>query len=64
MQTRLLKAEMVKKKYTQAELAKAIGIAPNTLNRKLLGQREFTVSEAKKICDVLDIENPVEIFLS
>ena len=41
--------------YTQTELAKAIGCAEATLNLKLNNVREFKLSEAKRICDILDI---------
>jgi len=42
--------------YTQLELAKAIGCAETTLNLKLKNVREFKLSEAKRICDVLNID--------
>lgn len=42
--------------YTQAELANSIGCSETTLNLKLKSVREFKLSEAKKICEVLDID--------
>ena len=42
--------------YTQLELAKIIGCSEATLNLKLKNVREFKLSEAKKICDVLKID--------
>ena len=42
--------------YTQAELANSIGCSETTLNLKLKNVREFKLGEAKKICDILDID--------
>ena len=55
---------MAKKGKTQAEVAKAIGISGNSMSRKLLGKREFRLSEVCNLCDYLDIQNPREIFFS
>ena len=55
---------MAKKGKTQAEVARAIGISGNSMSRKLLGKREFRLSEVCKLCDYLDIQNPREIFFS
>lgn len=42
--------------YTQSELANSIGCSETTLNLKLKNVREFKLGEAKKICDILDID--------
>ena len=34
------------------------------MSRKLLGKREFRLSEVCNLCDYLDIQNPREIFFS
>lgn len=47
---------------TYEDVAKAIGINASTLYRKACGQSEFTRSEIQKICEVLRIESPMEIF--
>lgn len=64
MNANLLKAKMKEKGVTQAEVANMIGISPNSLSRKLLGKRDFRLSEVLMLCDVLNIENAAEIFLS
>ena len=64
MNANLLRSEMAKKGKTQAEVAQAIGMSGNSMSRKLLGKREFRLSEVCKLCDYLDIQNPREIFFS
>ena len=39
----------------KSKLAAAIGIAPNTLSRKLNGKRDLTVGEIDRICTALKI---------
>lgn len=62
MNTTLIKIKMVENNLTQGQLAEKIGMSQNSLSRKFLKKREFTVLEATKICKVLGIENPGEIF--
>nr|DAM21430.1 MAG TPA: helix-turn-helix domain protein [Caudoviricetes sp.] len=40
---------------TQTELAEKIGISAVTLNKKLRGHSEFTQSEIRSICQILQI---------
>lgn len=47
---------------TYEDVAKAIGINVSTLYRKAHGKSEFTRSEIQKICDVLKIDSPMDIF--
>lgn len=49
---------------TYDEVAKAIGVNPSTLYRKACGQTEFTRSEIQQICEVLQIESPMDIFFT
>ena len=49
---------------TYEDVAKAIGINSSTLYRKTTGQSEFTRSEIQKICEVLEIESPMDIFFT
>ena len=49
---------------TYDDVAKAIGINASTLYRKASGQSEFTRSEIQKICEVLAIESPMDIFFA
>lgn len=58
----LLKARMVEKGYTQDELAKKIGISPQSLNYKINNIREFKVSEIYRICKILGIKNKDSYF--
>ncbi|MEG0874469.1 MAG: helix-turn-helix transcriptional regulator [Clostridiales bacterium] len=64
MNTNLLRAKMVEKGLTQKELAAAIGLSENSVSRKLTGKRDFSIQEALKICEVLSLENPNEIFFA
>lgn len=62
MNANLLKGKMAENQINQAQLADAIGISENSLSRKLLGKREFRLSEVVNICEVLNIKNPRQIF--
>lgn len=62
----ILRGKMAEAGYTQKRLAHAIGISPQSLNRKLKGKRQFTVGEAAAIseCLSLDVTVKAQIFLS
>lgn len=61
--TNELKGRIVAKGYTQAGVAEKIGMRPETLSRKLrLGV--FGTDEVDKLVEVLEIENPWEIFFA
>lgn len=53
--TNSLKSAIVKKGYTQSEVAQKIGISTQSFNYKLLNKTEFKVDEAYRLCAVLDI---------
>lgn len=59
-----LDAEMSRKRITQEELAIRIGINPSTLSQKMTGKREFSLTEAKKIKHVLEVDIPIEELFS
>lgn len=63
MNANKIKAKIVEQGMTQGEVAKRIGISPNSLSRKLLGKRDFSLSEVMSLCAVLHLENPQDIFL-
>lgn len=63
MNANKIKAKIVERGMTQGEVAKIIGISPNSLSRKLLGKRDFLLSEAIALCTVLELDNPEQIFL-
>lgn len=62
MNANLLRGKMAECGMNQSQLAVKIGISDNSLSRKILGKREFRLSEVVGICAVLNIENPKEIF--
>lgn len=64
MNGNLLRGKIVEKGYTQEKLAKEVGISSNSLSRKLLGKREFTLTEVVSICKILGITDPVNIFFN
>lgn len=58
-----LKAEFTRNGYTQEEIAKKLGITPNTLRRRLT-TGVFGSDEISKLIDILNIENPMSIFFA
>lgn len=64
MNTNVLKGKMVEKGFTQESLAKAVGISTNSMSRKLLGERQFRLGEVVRICEVLEIDDPRDIFFT
>lgn len=56
-----LKGKMVEKGYTNKKMASVLGIHKDTLGRKLRAGK-FGTDEVSKFIEVLDIENPAEIF--
>lgn len=44
-----LVGEMAKRSYKKIEVAKIIGVSPRTLYSKLIGETDFTLSEANEI---------------
>lgn len=67
MNTNLLRGAIAEAGHTQATAAKAAGISITSFNAKINGHRAFSVDEAAKLCDVLQITEPekrAKIFLS
>lgn len=62
MNANALRGKMAEKGFTQAQVANKIGISTNSLSRKILGKREFTLSEVIRLCNVLEIDEPKTIF--
>ena len=56
-----LRAEMKRKGITLAWLADQLGITIGTLSQKLTGKSPFTLNEAKKIKEILELDIPIEI---
>lgn len=51
-----LKGARVEKGLTQEDMAERIGISTYSYLMKENGKREFTLTEIKKICEILDKE--------
>lgn len=58
-----LKALRVERGFKQDDMARMLGIGITTYNRKENGLSEFTESECRKICKILNI-SPVDIFFN
>lgn len=63
MNVKALKAEIVKAGYTQAEVAKLIGISEATMSRRMRN-KDFGIVEANKLIELLKIQNPQDIFFA
>lgn len=57
-----LEKEIKQNGYTIEGFASEIGMSRTTFWRKLNGESEFDISEAKQICTVLGINDPTPIF--
>lgn len=64
MNVELLRYKMRVKGITVQQISQIMGISKCAFYRKLNGQSEFTLSEITKICEVLELDSPVEIFFS
>lgn len=62
LDTNEFRACLARAGITQKELAKRIGIAEQTMTRKIK-KGVFCTNEVEKIVRVLNIENPAQIFL-
>lgn len=58
----MLKAQMVLKGFSGEKIAKELQINPSTFYRKMNDDGDFSRSEIVKICEILDIKEPNEIF--
>ena len=58
----LFKAAIAAKGYTQKQLAKEINMSESTIVRKAKTDT-FTIAEAEKIIAILEIKDPIHIFL-
>lgn len=59
-----LKGKIVEKQMTQRELAEKMGISIQSVNAKLNNRRPITIQEANLMTQILQIENPTEIFFA
>jgi DNA invertase Pin-like site-specific DNA recombinase len=58
------KAQVVLSGKTYQEIAKELGVDQSTLYRKINADGNFTRSEINALIDILDIENPQDIFFA
>lgn len=58
------KAAIVSKGMTIGMVAVKLGISEATLYRKINGSSDFYRDEIQKLCEILDISNPSEIFFA
>lgn len=58
-----IRASMARKGMTQKALAELLGISEKTLSLKMK-KGSFGLEEARKMIQILELENPVYIFLS
>ena len=59
------RAMLARKEISVGEIAKALGIDPATLSRKISGQSDFYRNEIEKICQILELtpDETLQIFL-
>lgn len=62
MNPNILRARIVECGFAQTQVAKAVGMAANTFCRKLNGNGDFKLSEARRLVRVLHIKDPVRVF--
>jgi lambda repressor-like predicted transcriptional regulator len=63
LDVRALKAEMIKKGYTQVTLSEEIGMSPRTFSNRLK-TGDFGTKEIEVITSVLDLKDPWGIFFA
>ncbi|QEZ68026.1 XRE family transcriptional regulator [Paraclostridium bifermentans] len=63
MNKQLLKKMRLQSGLKQKDIAKKLGIAPNSYSDKENGNRKFTIQEAIRICEILECDVK-EIFLT
>ena len=59
-----LKGKMVEAHVSQARLSEKLGITVQSLNAKLNGRTQFTLEEAVKITEFLNLKDPIDIFFA
>lgn len=64
MNSQLIKGAIVSKGFTQAEVARALGMHPSTFNQKINDQSgdRLTIKEARCLTELLGLDNPKAIF--
>lgn len=52
------------KGYKVKDFCKVVGISECAFSRKVNGKSEFTLDEIKRICEALEIKDPMPIFFA
>ena len=58
-----LKKGILERGYSQAEIARKLGITPKTFYKKMK-KGEFLSNEIEAIIEILELENPFDIFFA
>lgn len=58
-----LRGKIVENGLTSAQVAKEIGLSESTFSRKL-NSGDFGIEDAAKMIELLNIQNPAEIFFA
>lgn len=61
---RLFEAHLVLAGISKSEMASILGIDVSTFSRKLKNDGDFTRTQINKMIEVLDIEEPSEVFFA
>ena len=59
--TTLLRKAINGRGLKMGHIAEQLGVARYTLLRKMKGETEFSVDEAKKLCEIAGISDPAEM---
>jgi transcriptional regulator with XRE-family HTH domain len=59
-----LKVRIFELKKTQKKVAEELGLSETSFGQKINGKRPFTIPEAEKLIELLNIENPASIFFN
>ena len=59
-----LKGKIAENGKTKRDLDKKLNLSCQSFNAKLNGRAKFDIDEAKKLIEILEIENVKEIFFS
>ncbi len=62
--TNELRSLIVKKGLTQGDIAKKLGISPQSFSYKLNNKVEFKASEIETLCSILSIKDKDKIFFA
>jgi plasmid maintenance system antidote protein VapI len=63
MNTSKLRGKMAERGCSQSSIAEKMGISVQSLDAKINNRSQFTVDQAMKLIEILEIDNPNDIFL-